>query len=231
MRFGEPPMRDATSSDEIILRNLKSADLESMAEILSETWDFGTYEDESAEKALRFMYLLKNAKEATEILVAEKEGAVFGYLFGRIPHRPQNENRDHLTERFKEATSDWIAHTNDAERSAWETEWSEIEAWYKERYSELGKTAKNASYIDLFVVTKAARGCGIGTKLLNVFKRLHEVSNPGQYILLQTDTWCGWRFYEKKGFTRLAEAPAKNSLTWDKENYENHAFFLYGARF
>ena len=231
MRFGEPPMQDATSKDDIIFRSLKSTDLESMAEILSETWDFGTYEDESAAKALRLVYLLKNAKSATEILVAEKEGAVFGYLFGRIPHRPQNENCEYLTESFKEATSDWVTHTNESERSAWETEWHEIEAWYKERYSELGETAKNASYIDLFMVTKAARGCGIGSKLFNEFMRRHKLSNPDQYVLLQTDTWCGWGFYEKKGFTRLAELPVKNPVTWDKENYAAQAYFLYGGRF
>ena len=181
-------MQDSTSIG-IILRGLKGTDLGSMAKILSETWDFGTYENQKAEKALRLVYLLKNAKEATEILVAEKEGDVFGYLFGRIPHRPQNENREYLTERFEKANSDWVKHTNQAERSAWETGWSEIEAWYKERYSELGETAKNASYIDLFMVTKAARGCGIGSKLFNEFKRRHELSNPGQYVLLQTDTW------------------------------------------
>lgn len=213
---------------EVELRDFRPEDIVDMVEILAQTWDFGTFANPEGLRACQRQYLLKNAHTATEAIVAVKDGVLLGYLFGRIPGRIFCSQHDFLEEAYAQAQLDWTRFATHEERAQWESDWMWVLKWYEARYAELGATALAASHMDLFMVSQQSRGLGIGTKLFTEFKRRHLAANAGQSILLQTDTWCGWRFYEKNGFKRLFECPASGV----PESEEAHqAYFLYGGRF
>lgn len=218
-------------SSSVLLRDLFPMDLDAMVEILADTWDFGAFANPKGLYLCQAQYLLKHAHRATEAIVAEKDGVLLGYLLGRIPNRPLGIHSCLLRDCYKKILSDWSKVAKEEEIQRWKDEWLSLEAWYAEQYKKLGKESEEASYMDLFMVSKKARGHGIGTKLFAEFKRRHQLNNSGKAILLQTDTWCGWRFYEKNGFTRLAQYDLGAVFDRVTGTQSDEAAFLYGARF
>ncbi len=224
-------MTTVDSSSFVSLRELFPGDLDCMIEILAETWDFGVFANSEGLYACQAQYLLKHAHRATETIVAEKDGVLLGYLFGRIAHRAPYKESPFLKRCYEKTLSDWPNVASVEEIKRWKDEWLSLETWYGEQYAKLGKSSQEASYIDLFMVRKIARSHGVGTKLFTEFKKRHQSSNGGQHILLQTDTWCGWRFYEKNGFTRLAQYPIEGVIDRATGKKSDEEAFLYGARF
>ena len=221
----------ALDTSSVLLRDFLPTDIDAMIEILADTWDFGAFANPKGLHACQAQYLLKYAHRATETIVAEKDGLLLGYLFGRIPRRPLGSLSHYLEDRYEKVLSNWPTVATKEEIKRWKDEWLGLEAWYTEQYTKLGKDAEEASYMDLFMVSKKARGHGVGTKLFTEFKRRHEVSNRGNAILLQTDTWCGWRFYEKNGFKRLAQYELGTVADRISGIQREESAFLYGARF
>lgn len=211
------------------LRDFRPNDIADMVTVLAQTWDFGNFADARGQTACQLRYLLKNAHLATEAIVAEKDGVFLGYLFGRIPTRALHPQHDFLEKSYVVAQKDWETYATPQERQQWETDWMWVQKWYAEQYRSLGVTAQEASHMDLFMVAKQARGLGVGTLLFSEFKRRHQASNAGKSVLLQTDTWCGWRFYEKNGFERLATCPVSESDCLDEKREQ--AYFVYGGKF
>lgn len=72
----------------------------------------------------------------------------------------------------------------------------------------------------LLVVGRAARGLGLGRKLLDEAARHVASEGSGRYWLA-TDTFCDWPFYEHLGLSRLAER--SGTVPGAPERY-----FLYG---
>lgn len=58
--------------------------------------------------------------------------------------------------------------------------------------------------LELFVVGPAARGKGSGSALVGTFERILEEKGAASYWL-QTDTRCTWQWYERHGYTRVAD--------------------------
>lgn len=73
--------------------------------------------------------------------------------------------------------------------------------------------------IELFFVSEEARGKGVGLSLLSKVEELAK-ENKVSYILLETMSFNAPKFYENRGFERLATI--KNSPV----KYENRYFYV-----
>lgn len=215
--------------DNVKLREFRQEDIGEMVNVLAQTWDFGDFADEKGLRACQQSYLFKNAHDATEVIVAECDGVLLGYLFGRIPRRALHSLNEFFKKSYANALKDWEVFATPEERQKFEDDWMWVQKWYAEQYLALGVTAQRASHVDLFMVSSSARGLGVGTKIFREFQGRHLKYNAGQNVLLQTDTWCGWRFYEKQGFRRLATCPAFSDAA-QTDNTEQ-AYFIYGKKF
>ncbi len=222
-------MSAKSTIEHVVLREFRPEDIPEMVQVLAQTWDFGDFADDRGLRACQESYLLKNAHLATEVIVAEKDSVLLGYLFGRIPVRALHPQHGFFEKAYANALKDWEIFATPQERQKFEDDWMWVQQWYAEQYKALGAMAQTASHMDLFMVAKTARGLGVGTLLFNEYKRRHLAHNAGRSVLLQTDTWCGWRFYEKKGFERLAMCPALADETGSDDAQQ--AYFVYGGRF
>ncbi len=64
--------------------------------------------------------------------------------------------------------------------------------------------SKDASvWIQLFIVDPEVQGQGLGSRLWKAFEEVRIKRASEQWVLLHTDTWCGFQFYERRGLVRV----------------------------
>lgn len=99
---------------------------------------------------------------------------------------------------------------------------------YEEKSDELDKisgvtTEAYDAEVALFIVSKKARGYGLGSAL---FERLNDffTKKGVKHYYLHTDTACSYEFYERKGLIRRAECQTDISYA----GVDNIKMFVYG---
>ena len=211
-------------------------DIPDAIDIVRAAWAFDEMESEIGRMTTAAHYLLKNLAAANIGYTVERpasdeedsEGAsVAGFLLGHIPDLPMpglldsDEGRDWA----KNINDLWVKQTTPEERETWARDWFTGEKLTKAKAEAAGLMPESPSTMLLFAVDGRLKGRGIGSALYRSFMTAHLGFNRDHAVILNTDTWCGWRFYEKHGFTRLADVPV-----YEDENDKSSAigaFYLY----
>lgn len=200
---------------------LCAAELPELVELVGQAWSFDEYSSEAARHAAKEKYLLEHLEGCTTFISAKINGQTAGFIAGRIPGVDKTVFDASIKELADEAACRLESSSTFQEREHWRRGWMCASDWYDERIKCLGQSSALSSWIDLFIVGSSARGSGVGGRLFNLFEDAAEKSGAGRGIMLKTDSWCSWGFYEKKGFTRLAEFACGEEL-------EGGAYYLYG---
>lgn len=206
----------------ISTRDLNASDLPVLLRILQNTWDFGDFvRSDAAERTVAY-YLskhLQNSRFARVILVNSE---VCGCLLGNIARYPDKLNHPSIQSFCRQAEQEWQTVTSVAEREHWLEDWLGPEQIVSNLAKEKGLYPKNASHLNLFVVDSTKKGMGLGSRLLTEFEYAHTQHNGKASILLHTDTWCAWQFYDKRGYQRITSVDVRESDQCIGQ------YFLYG---
>ena len=95
----------------------------------------------------------------------------------------------------------------------------------EQAHSDCAKCSKyNESwYIELFAISPARKGHGIGTTMIKDVIKPYVKKHGGDTIMLVTNTEANRLFYEKNGFVCFS----KTQLLWKNKTATNMSFFCY----
>jgi len=161
--------------NEIIYREIKKDDYETVKSIINESFGLYRYIDnEKVLKNLLKLYLQSCLAEKTFSCVAEKDVVLY------------NSITTLKAIQYKSNISDY----------------RNMHHIYHKLLA--GREAEFDGVLTLFAVTEDCRGLGVGKKLLSNlcdYLRNHNT----KHIYLYTDSTCNYGFYDSQGFERLAE--------------------------
>lgn len=202
-----------------LLDNLESSpDVQAqLIELLRKTWRFDFASDECADAAAQF-YLAHCTEDSTHAFVVRDADDIAAVLFGTIPSAaPLRFCRPDLAH----CRSRFIQCAGPEGFLAWCEDWLAIpEALFAQWHCSHPR--RRDARIDLLVTDPRFQGRGFGRELVDRFESAVRQADAVDGIILQTDTWCGWRFYEKLGYARTFE----RALTSD-DDAQAGAYFLY----
>lgn len=185
----------------VIYRDIKKEDLKEIEELIRDAFGFNNFiHNKELLDMITTLYLKETITESSFIKVASKDNKVLGVILCNATKDSTNYNHlfSHLSQ---ENFPNTLPIKNDKDKNE-TNEFLKI----KKAYYELlkGKKALFDSCINLFIVSKEARGIGIGKTLLSYsLKYMNSVG--ASFLYLFTDTRCNYGFYESQGFNRLDE--------------------------
>ncbi len=101
---------------------------------------------------------------------------------------------------------------------------SEYSECYRQMESKPGISWKGFdAELDLFIVSADVRGHGVGGMLWNSMLEFYEKEGVRSYRL-RTDTDCNYKFYGKRGMTRIAES----FMHWSAGSGHDLELYVYG---
>lgn len=173
-------------------------DLSDIAHILAPLW----HSDVPKEVQLLHAVIdfASYAQRATFSEVAVKDGQVIGFVLARAGKAPQETEakwKQFLEDRIEEAKE------QDAQSAAYLIAYDEAEERVNVPLLTNSSTDPNYELV-FFAVGDAARGYGVGSKLLSSAQN-YLSSEGGKTAFLFTDTTCTWEYYERRGMRRAAE--------------------------
>ena len=181
--------------------------------LLLETWNFG-FETVVENRAAARFYLAHATERSTDAFAAWDSGRFVGAAFAGIPGRaPLGFSSASL----EQARREFLKAVGEERLQYWLDEWL---ASSEMLLSKLPETS--AAWLDLLMASPESRGRGVGRRLVGCVEAVVESAMPEPRLRLLTDTWCGWRFYERLGFQRRLERPFLND-----DGEEEGAFFVY----
>lgn len=194
-------------TDEVLqYRPFIMEDLDDIAQILAPLWHSDVPED--VQKLHSVIDFASYAQRATFSEVAVKDGEAIGFVLARAGKASQETEttwKRFLEERIEEAKN------LDAESAAYLVAYDEAEERVNTPLLKDSNTDPDYELV-FFAVGDAARGYGVGSKLLASAQN-YLSSQGGKTAFLFTDTTCTWEYYEHRGMRRVAE--------WAKTNDED----------
>lgn len=173
-------------------------DLSDIAHILAPLWHSDVPEEVQLLHAV--IDFASYAQRATFSEVAVKDGQVIGFVLARAGKAPQETEakwKQFLEDRIEEAKE------QDAQSAAYLITYDEAEE--RVNVPLLANSSTDPNYeLVFFAVGDAARGYGVGSKLLSSAQN-YLSSEGGKTAFLFTDTTCAWEYYERRGMRRAAE--------------------------
>lgn len=198
-------------------RNVRKEDYNDIKQLICEGFKFKDFiKDEKFLKEILNLYLNGCLIDSSNSVVAVKDGRVIGIILTKA-----KLDKTKITS-YKNAISALksflkINLVKGENKKALKT-FSKIQKVYKEFIADR-KDLYDGS-INLFIVSKSARGLGIGKKLLeHSFRYMRR--NACKKIYLYTDTICNYGFYDSQGFKRVKET----QMQFDEKN--KLGIFLY----
>lgn len=205
--------------DSVIFRAYHNKDAKELAHIINDTWKFDEgVDNEKQAEHIGYAYLYLCMLQADFAQVAEINGHAVGVILGRTEGK-----RLHPWIALKEIYHSVPLLMTKAFRNM------------KPMFEEYDKSnelldrmtgvaeKKFDAELALFIVSKKARGRGVG---LGLFQRLNQFfSEQGvEHYYLHTDTACSYAFYEKHGLQRLGEVQTEISYA----GVDHVKMFVYG---
>lgn len=200
------------------IRNIRKEDIDPIKAIIADTWNAKDFIDDEViiNAAVTMMFISPVLNKSTFGRVAILDGEVIGVIFGSRDGETAScrlLQEDYTSELLK------LLNLNDEERKLF----IELTSMTNEAYSKLirGKENDFQGCLEFFAVSEAARGKGIGKKLLSEFvSYLRDTKATKIYVY--TDTMSNYGFYEHNGFIRLDEEVTVFNLpsgTLENTNY------------
>lgn len=211
----------------MLIRSFKLTDTEQCVELIKCVWDFDGFSSSIGSNATAMWYFAHHLLPSTHTFILEEEGKVLGYLFATIPNCTALQDQEELQQLNRLIEEQWNRTTSEDERSQFLKDWFYGGNWAEEVLEQQQIQSKASMWLQLFVVSPNAQGKGIGTRLLKAFETVAKKTSY-HWLLLRTDTWCGWQFYEKRGFLRLGACPVVELPV--QEDGVQPAYYLYGKR-
>lgn len=207
--------------NKIVYRDLMQKDYETIKNLISEAFGFGDFiKDEVLLDTITRFYLQECVDESTFSKVAEIDNEVIGLILGNAENdKTSLENIKNTTKVDENTIGKVLA---DEENRKVIKEFAKIQEVYKEIIKGIEDSFQGS--IQLFIVSKEARGFGIGKTLLNYLLEYMKLKNVNS-LYLYTDTRCNYGFYDSQNFNRLAE----KELTFESIN-STLDVFLYGYK-
>lgn len=202
------------------LKNLQSSRdaEEQLIRLLLRTWKFDFPSNEAAYAAAQYYltYCTQRSSEAWAIYDEDEE--IAAVLFGTLP--------DAAPLRFcsldvLQSREQFIAMVGEGCFTKWHEEWLEDSEALRAQWRQAHRQNRDA-WIDLLITNARCQGRGFGRELVRHFESLAKRPNNIDAIGLQTDTWCGWQFYEKLGYDRVLERTVV-----DQTGRPIGAYFIY----
>ena len=212
----------------MLLRSIERNDLPACIALLKRIWDFSGFSHPMGEEATAAWYLHHHLQPSTHAFVLELNGLVVGYLLGTIPGDRTFDSKPEWKCIGHQVEDTWQAVTTAEERQTFLNEWFYGGTWAEEVLKRKAISKDASVWIQLFIVDPEVQGQGLGSRLWKAFEEVRIKRASEQWVLLHTDTWCGFQFYERRGLVRLATCPVKE-LPIDANGVQP-AYFLYGLR-
>jgi len=210
--------------DKIIFRDLCSADLPKIREIVNDSWDWASlFEKQEALEATLGLYvnmaLHKSSFTKVAVLDSQPVGVIMGYVDGDEPvGRLLMDDSAIYTlallntvEHDQKAIYEYLSKTQEVYDKLYETVGIDYDA--------------NLVFI---AVTEKARGLNVGKQLW--FKLLDYLKQKDvQSVYLFSDTECNFGFYDHMGFTKRVSLETQFVFEDTPGNFEQ-TIFLYDFR-
>lgn len=208
--------------DKIIYRDLMQKDYDTIKKLIAEAFGFGEFiKDEVLLDTITGFYLQECVDDSSFSKVAEKDDKVIGLILGKAKDDKISLKNILNTTKIDETEIGKILA--DEKNRKVIKEFAKIQEVYKELIK--GSEDNFEGCIQLFIVSKEARGFGIGKTLLNYLSEYMKFNNV-RSLYLYTDTRCNYGFYDSQNFKRLAE---KELIFESIDSTLN--VFLYGYKF
>lgn len=184
----------------IIYRDLKKEDLKEITMLIKDAFKFHEFiHNKELLDIISTIYLEEALYKSSFVKVASKDNKVLGIILCSANNSLTNYH--HLLSLKKEKDFSTLPIKDKRDKNEL-TEFIKV----KDIYDELinGKESLFDGSIELFIVSKEARGLGIGKTLLRLalkYMKSMDVSS----IYLFTDTRCNYGFYDSQGFNCLNE--------------------------
>lgn len=180
----------------INIRPYQETDFDALQEMITETWYAGNYKlDPDATNTFSALDTNLRLHDSSFGLTAEEDGKVLGVFLGNIKNQ-EKTLKENIQIDFEDVSTLAI-DDNPVKRDVLTQLTNEIRA---NRYLDEHHGSQPDAVIELFILSPAARGKGIGGKLwengLQVFAD-HDVKD----YVLHTDSDCDYSFYDHKGLT------------------------------
>lgn len=193
----------------LTVRPFTADDFERVVALMPPEWAFAqcTPQEAHAQARMDFAGVLsccnvRLVAEPAPTAPESHEPPLAGILFARVASLAAPEDAAIWEAQWEEARQELLAGSPAAR----------LAARYEEQLGERGELLKQAAgkdmgpdnELELFVANPAMRGCGAGGALMAAFEHLvSQLPEPGYW--LQTDTTCTWEWYERHGYTRVAD--------------------------
>ena len=186
---------------DITFRPIKSEDYDDLADIISDTWDYGDYCSAETAHRMGLLYLAGCLCEQTFTQVAIRDGKPVGVIMGNdVKH-----SKTPLKYKWMFLKNTFILSLTKKGRLMMEMFGSTEIKLDNELFEETGKDFD--AQLSFFAVKSTERGTGVGDRLykslMNYFRGL-----DAENFYLFTDTSCNYGFYLHKGLKKLNELRA-----------------------
>ena len=210
----------------MLLRQLLPTDISQCLQLVQSVWSFGGFASPDAADSTALWYLHHHLQPSTHSFVLESDHHIAGYLTCTIPGHPAFCESSSWQALGDTAEKAWHCATTDEERRQFLSTWFFGDTHVQRVLTQADIRAQDAVWVQLFIVSPQFQGQGLGRRLWQAFCDLRQKLARERWVLLHTDTWCGWQFYEHRGMRRLASRPM---LELDAlPDGTQPAYFLYG---
>lgn len=179
----------------VLLGPLLPVDLSQCLILVKSVWSFSGFTSPNAQEATARWYLHHHLQSSTHGFVLELDQQVAGYLTCSISGHPafcKNANWSRLGD---EAEKAWRCTTTQKERKQFLATWFFGDPLVSTALTQANINAHDAVWVQLFIVSPQFQGQGLGSRLWQAFTDLVQDFARERWVLLHSDTWCGWQFY------------------------------------
>ena len=206
---------------DLVIRDIRSADLPEIKDIIDETWDWeDLFETQEALEATLGLYLNMVLYKSSFTKAAELDGKLVGVITGYVEG---DEPMGRLLMDDGALYALKLMNTIKSDRKATYKYLSKTQDIYKEMLEEVGEPY-DANLV-FFVVSEEVRGLNVGKRLwlelLSYFKQKGVRS-----VYLFSDTECNFGFYDHAGFTKRTEREVEFTFGGEPEDF-SQTIFLY----
>lgn len=207
-----------TNQSNVTYRSFQPQDMEPLAQIIVDTWQFGCYfKRESAARHFGCAYLAECLIHATFSQVAVVDGRAVGIIIGADYSQKRTSVRWLASTLFHGiCLAPALLHLHGRPPIKYNKIMGEMDRACPE---------KGSAEIALFIMSPDCRGLGIGSALFQSLKENFK-STHVERCYVHTDTVCSYRFYEAQGMELLQERKTEIAYAGQK----NVTMLLYGAK-